>query len=166
MRHPRSAFFAPFLRRRRGEGFVGYALVVGLVAMAAVVALDNVGSSVTTIFDETAGALQVAAAAGPAPEAPSAPPANQPPVPGSFSFPSVARGQFLSFQIPASDPDGHGLTFEAVYSDSVFQTYFTVSPTGLITGTAPASPGVAGTGIRITDGHGGETMIDLLIIVN
>ncbi len=48
-------------RRQQGQGLVEYGLILGLVSLAAVVALGTVGTDVNTIFTNIATRLAAAA---------------------------------------------------------------------------------------------------------
>ena len=51
-----------FVRETEGQDLLEYALLVGLIALVAVVAITNAGSSVNTIFTKIAASLATAAA--------------------------------------------------------------------------------------------------------
>jgi pilus assembly protein Flp/PilA len=54
--------FNSFVRETEGQDLLEYALLVGLIALVAVVAITNAGSSVNTIFTKIAASLATAAA--------------------------------------------------------------------------------------------------------
>ena len=52
------------LRNDKGQDLLEYALLIALVALVAYGAVEATGTSVTTIFDNIAGQLETAGAAG------------------------------------------------------------------------------------------------------
>lgn len=50
-----------FVREDEGQGLVEYALIIGLIAIVAIVALSLAGSQISTIFGNITGELSSAA---------------------------------------------------------------------------------------------------------
>jgi Flp pilus assembly pilin Flp len=144
-RHP-----APSRRRnQRGASLVEYAVILGGIALGAVVAMAATGTSLTDIFGRVAITLSGGGTSPPPP-----PPPGQPPV---WQTPS-AGGRFASLDlvdIPllATDPDGSTVSYALVSSRL---------PPGIVfDATAPRIFGVSATAgslfsatVRATDGQG------------
>jgi pilus assembly protein Flp/PilA len=57
-------FIRNFIREEEGQGLVEYGIIVGLVSVAAIVALTVTGTNLSGLFDLVNGAIPVALPAG------------------------------------------------------------------------------------------------------
>lgn len=133
---------------RRGATLTGYGLIVGLIAIVALVATTGIGSSVKGLFDETGGTLQsVVEGTGSATvPAPSAGPNATPTFGGSLPTPAQMsqNASIAPFDVSTfTDADADSLTFTLGDGGSGIAADFAVVENDIVGNASDTSDGTA-----------------------